>query len=116
MKQPDFNAMNRTQLQQCCLSEEADANIKLLYWLDFYLNDCENSLYKEISRQHDERRKNELKSEMNWTKNFVEVVKRREADVQFMTTNYHFRFRLEAQRLLPVELYGQIDRQARETA
>lgn len=109
---PDFDKLTTTEIETLIIE---GTRLTEIYWVDVYLEKKKSGLYRQLSYTTKENERISIKNSLSWTENMTQIVKKRQEDLREDNNSFNWRFRTEAQRLLPPELYNQIAESAKRS-
>lgn len=102
----DLSVLTKEEIVELIL-EGADLN--LLYRIDVFLERQMSSTHGELSlEKSNPEKRTALKNTLSWTENIREICKKRQYDLKIGSDLFNWNFRVEAEKLLPPEVYRKI--------
>jgi hypothetical protein len=88
------------------LAEERTA--RELYRIDVFLERKLTTAFQNFEQKRPGEKDFDLRGEISWTKNMINICKRCEDDVKESGDNFNYRFRVKAKEVLSPQLYDEI--------
>lgn len=106
MRALDLSGSSKEQIEDLIIE---GADLPMLYRIDVFLERKMSYTHGELTREKkDEIKRTSLKNMLSWCENMIAICKKRQDDVRAGNNAYNYNFRLEAEKILPPELYKKI--------
>jgi hypothetical protein len=101
----DFKSMEKDQIEDMIIDGK---DMQVLYRLDVYLERKISTSFFNLNKEQNPLKKGAIKNTLSWAQNLHDICKKRQQDLREDNNAFNARFRIEAQRVLPGEVYIQI--------
>lgn len=103
MKAEELSKLSQEQIEDLVVDGE---DLQLLYRIDIHLERVKSRIFARLETEKD--KKIPLKNELSWADNLMSICKSRQYDLREDSVRFNWRFRVEAQKVLPPETYNKI--------